>query len=239
MDDTVKESAMHDLAAPYALDALDDDERVRFESHLETCPECRRLVADLRSTVASLAAGTEVEPPARLRATVMAAIDAETAGSGEDLAPVISLESRRRRMTIAVSAAVGIAAVALAAVLTTGMLSSGDPVDEILADADSTEIVVDSDVVVGGRVVFSPERNQAVFTAAELPSVAGDETYELWLIDDSGAVPAGLFTPEEDGSAEVLVDGEVTPGLTLGLTVEPAGGSTIPTGDVIVAQLIG
>lgn len=232
---------MHDLAAPYVLDALDDDERARFEAHVATCPECARLVADLRPTVARLAAGSEVEPPARMRAAVMAGIDAEAAGSGDAAgsAPVISLESRRRRMAIAASAAVGIAAVALAAVLTSGILASGDPVDEILADGDSTEISVDSDVVVGGRVVFSPERNQAVFTAAELPAVAGDETYELWLIGDTSAVPAGLFTPDEDGSAVVLVDGEVTPGLTLGLTVEPAGGSTTPTGDVIVAQLIG
>ena len=32
---------LHDLAAPYALDALDDDDRRAFEAHLRECEQCR------------------------------------------------------------------------------------------------------------------------------------------------------------------------------------------------------
>jgi anti-sigma factor RsiW len=32
---------IHQLAAAYALDALDDRERAEFEAHYPTCPVCR------------------------------------------------------------------------------------------------------------------------------------------------------------------------------------------------------
>ena len=41
----------HDLLAAYALDALDDDERERFERHLEDCDECSEQLALLREPV--------------------------------------------------------------------------------------------------------------------------------------------------------------------------------------------
>ena len=47
---------------------------------------------------------------------------------------------------------------------------------------------------------------------------------------------AGVFRPDSDGGALVLLDGEVRPGLVLGLTIEPAGGSEAPTGDILIAQ---
>ena len=62
------------------------------------------------------------------------------------------------------------------------------------------------------------------------------ETYQLWLIGDEGPKSAGVFQPDSDGGALVLLDGDVRPGLVLGLTIEPAGGSIAPTGEILVAQ---
>ena len=63
--------------------------------------------------------------------------------------------------------------------------------------------------------------------------MGADSTYELWYIDDSGATPAGTFDPARDGDAFVVLDGEFAPGLVVGITVEPAGGSPAPTTEPI------
>ena len=47
---------VHDLAALYVLDALPNDERRTFESHLEECRDCRKEVQELRETASSLGA---------------------------------------------------------------------------------------------------------------------------------------------------------------------------------------
>ena len=36
---------LHSLLAPYALDALDDEERTRFEAHLDQCTDCQAELA--------------------------------------------------------------------------------------------------------------------------------------------------------------------------------------------------
>ena len=53
----------HDLLAAYALDALDDDERERFERHLADCEECTDQLAMLREPVAALAYAAEGPVP--------------------------------------------------------------------------------------------------------------------------------------------------------------------------------
>ena len=66
--------------------------------------------------------------------------------------------------------------------------------------------------------------------------VADPPANTIWLIGDDGPVSAGVFQPDADGGALVLLDGAVRPGLVLGLTIEPAGGSVAPTGDILIAQ---
>jgi anti-sigma-K factor RskA len=60
-------------AAAYALDALDAAEGIAFAAHLETCAECRALVASYTPVVASLGLATDpMTPPDALRARTLA-----------------------------------------------------------------------------------------------------------------------------------------------------------------------
>ena len=52
----------HTLAGAYAMDALAEPERVRFERHLAGCESCRQEVRGLREATAALAAATAVQP---------------------------------------------------------------------------------------------------------------------------------------------------------------------------------
>ena len=67
-------SDIHKLSGAYALDAVDDIERARFEQHLAECEDCRDEVASLRETAALLAETTAVTPPPSLRDSVLAGI---------------------------------------------------------------------------------------------------------------------------------------------------------------------
>jgi hypothetical protein len=61
----------HGAVGAYVADALDDDERLVFEHHLEGCESCLREVAEFTETAAELTWLTEATPPASLRASVL------------------------------------------------------------------------------------------------------------------------------------------------------------------------
>ncbi|MHA5051678.1 anti-sigma factor [Streptomyces sp. SD15] len=65
---------LHSLAAPYALDALEPDERRRFERHLRGCPRCAAEVRALSEDAVRLAWSTAAPAPAALRERVLTAV---------------------------------------------------------------------------------------------------------------------------------------------------------------------
>jgi len=62
---------IHSLSGAYAVDAVDDVERARFEAHLAGCSECRSEVASLHAAAAELASVTLMSPPPSLRSAVL------------------------------------------------------------------------------------------------------------------------------------------------------------------------
>jgi anti-sigma-K factor RskA len=64
-------SDLHSLAGEYALGALSDEETRQFETHLETCPDCREEVAEMREIAVQLSEGVATDPPPTLRASVL------------------------------------------------------------------------------------------------------------------------------------------------------------------------
>ena len=62
---------IHSLAGAYAVDAVDDVERARFETHLAGCSPCQTEVASLRAAAGELSSTTSTAPPPSLRASVL------------------------------------------------------------------------------------------------------------------------------------------------------------------------
>ncbi|HEX7718147.1 MAG TPA: zf-HC2 domain-containing protein, partial [Marmoricola sp.] len=63
---------IHALSGAYAVDALDDIERARFEEHLAVCADCRDEVAGLRDSAWMLASLTDTPPPPEMRDRLLA-----------------------------------------------------------------------------------------------------------------------------------------------------------------------
>ncbi|MFD3734755.1 anti-sigma factor domain-containing protein [Streptomyces sp. NPDC058632] len=87
---------LHSLAAPYALDALEPAERVRFERHLTTCRRCAAEVRVLAEDAVRLAWSTAAPAPPALRDRVMAAVRTTPQDPAPAPAPVSGPPERTR-----------------------------------------------------------------------------------------------------------------------------------------------
>ncbi|MEX2279981.1 MAG: anti-sigma factor [Acidimicrobiia bacterium] len=211
---------IHELTALYIVDALDDIERRRYEGHLADCTDCQAELEELdRGFAAYVAASTE-PVPASVKTGVMAGI--------EQRPPA-------RRRFAGLAAGLTAAAAALSVVVAVAIGGEPDLVEQIYAADDVVVLEVAASPFANTQVVYSREVGRVIFVSDQLPDPGDDRTYQLWLIGDDGARSAGTFLPE-DGTATVVLDGTAEPGLVVGLTIEPSGGSTQPTGEVLVAQ---
>jgi hypothetical protein len=87
-----------------------------------------------------------------------------------------------------------------------------------------------------GHTYVNPEARKALFYAYGLPPLPPGKTYELWFIDPTGPVPAGVFAVDPRGMASLEVD-NVAPTqriLAWAVTIEPRGGVPKPTGAMVL-----
>jgi len=89
-----------------------------------------------------------------------------------------------------------------------------------------------------GQVSWLASKGTLVFLAAGLRPLAADKTYELWLIPASGKapIPAGLFRPDADSGATVVLPPipADTPAKRFEVTIEPAHGSETPSLPIVM-----
>lgn len=206
---------IHDLAAAYALDALDAEERRAFDAHLAGCERCREEVALLADTAAALAYGTEGPAPApALRERILVA----ARGEGSTVVPL------RRRLNLPAAAALAAAAAALAL----GISAAGDSGNfgaiSVLADPAGRRVALEN---AQGALAVDRSGSAALALSALRGAPAG-KTYEAWVISGGKPAPAGLF----GGGRKVVVrlDRRVPEGATVAVTIEEDGGTEAPTG---------
>ena len=84
-------------------------------------------------------------------------------------------------------------------------------------------------------VVLAADRHELAVVTNGLPALPPGKVYQLWLIGQPAITSAGLLPPATDGRTPPVLATGVVKGDTLGLTVEPAGGSAQPTTKPILA----
>ena len=228
---------IHTLAGAYALNAIDDLERARFDRHLAECPACAAEVAELIETMAALSDATAEPPPARLRAAVLARAAATPQTQRAVRRQTFRLPAVRWQRLVAAAAtvialggagAVGYEIANHPAPLNNTRVSAEDK--QIAAVFGARDARVDSVRVAGGgqvAVVSSDSLNEAVAVLTRLPSPGAGDAYQLWVISDGTPRSAGVLAAGRTGGTE-LVSG-VRGAQLIGVTREPAGGSRTPT----------
>ena len=123
----------------------------------------------------------------------------------------------------AVAAGVAAALALGVTLLTTGHQPASSAVGQVVSAPDARIQTMRTSAGVVVTLIDSPSRRDAVLTAARLPSLPGRRVYQVWVIGPAGARSAGFLS----GTALELTG--VRAGERVGVTVEPAGGTSRPT----------
>ncbi len=216
----------HDLLAAYALDALDDDERERFEQHLADCEECTEQLAMLREPVAALAYAAEGPVPRKeLRDRIIEGARAEPR------AAVIKLPRRNWALGAAAAVAAAAACLAIGLGLWANSLSNSldrersakSPLEQLLEENATAKPLIGAK----GSLIVNRSGRGAILVCG-LANAPTSKTYEAWVITGNSPEPAGLFNGGS-GCRQVLLTQRVPNNATVAVTLEQAGGATSPT----------
>jgi anti-sigma-K factor RskA len=239
-----------EYAASYALGALDDDDRVSFETHLTSCLVCRAEVHAYRDVVGMMAyAAPRIIAPPDLRERVLT--------EARKLRPIASAPSAKPESSRRVP---WLAAASIAAALALGALYYTERTERLAGTREIEAAQSELAVVRAGRdradsliaVLLAPEvqtaalasqgrppsarlyhntgRNVVVVVAFDLPPAAAGRTYQLWGLRGGTPTSLGTFNTNPGGRAVVTLP--VPSGARFELsavTDEPAGGSPQPT----------
>jgi Anti-sigma-K factor rskA, C-terminal/Putative zinc-finger len=236
----IRREVPHTLAGAYALDALTEPDRLRFERHLAGCEACRQEAGSLREAAGRLAAVPAVPPPPHVRERVLAEA-ARTRQQPPLTADVVAGSGRRvirwraPRMAVAIAGGCILVALVLGGLFihTQRSLSVEQAHNRAIAtilNAPDATIMSAKAVKSGSATVVMSHRDHAlVLTTAMLPALPAGQRYQVWLMGPRRTRPAGMLpVPHRGMTAPVVVSG-VAPGDMVGLTVEPASGSTVPS----------
>jgi anti-sigma-K factor RskA len=225
----------HDLVAPYALGALDQDEREDFERHLAGCEQCRTQLAELEEAATALAYAAEgPEPPQELRDRILEA-------ARQDGGATVIRFPKRSWLLPAATAAAAVAAVAAVAVgLWAASLSKDLDRERDARRSQSRAIeLLASDAerrpLSGGRgALLLGADGRASLVVCDLERAPEGKTYEAWVVQNDTPRPAGLFNGGSGCRAKDLTP-EVAPGAVVAVTLEGEGGSDMPTSPILFA----
>ncbi|HYY18787.1 MAG TPA: anti-sigma factor [Streptosporangiaceae bacterium] len=234
---------LHSLSGAYALDALEPGaERDRFTRHLSRCQSCASEVRGFREVATAMAFAATAEPPAGLRDRVLAA-----AARTRQLPPEISTARPRRTRTWVpwLSGVVATASIVVAVLFGFAQAHTQDELNQVRAENQAISLLLAAPdaklltypVTHGGEatVVLAADRHELAVVTTGLPALPSGQVYQLWLIGKPAITSAGLLPPAKDGRTPPVLATGVVKGDTLGLTVEPAGGSAQPTTKPILA----
>jgi len=246
---------IHSLIGAYAVDALTETERTRFEQHLSACEHCRTELIGLQAAASELGAASTATPPAALRADILQQIDAvrplppvvpeQEADAGESTGgrdiegdspatatPIASARARHtvRRWVAAAAAAAALVIGGLAWHPWTSTQQTVSATQQVLHAPDAQRFVKHLGPTTA-TVVRSKSLDESVLVAKDMAPAPAGHVYQLWYQTPSGHMKsAGLMPKNPSGSRQtVLLRGNARSATAVGITVEPAGGSKQPT----------
>lgn len=87
-----------------------------------------------------------------------------------------------------------------------------------------------------GQLIHDPRASASVLVVSGLQPLPAGQAYQFWLIKGDTPIGAGLFEVDAQGRAILEVASTANPAVfdAIGVSIEPAGGSPQPTGDIVM-----
>ncbi len=233
-----KHTTFQENLAAYALGALDPADVAALERHLRSCKSCTAdLAAYVRITDGLLGAVPSKEPPAIVRRRLQQQIHHDRISA----APRRQWSFAQLGMAVAVFALIALNVVSLLQVNSVrrdlaeqeARSTASQTAIAMLAYPGTQMLPFDQNGIAGSLLVDKQRNLLAVF-AWHLPPTPAARVYQVWLLDPQGNRISGGFLTSEAGYPFAMTVIQPAAPLTnfssLGVTVEPQGGSPGPTG---------
>lgn len=217
------------LIPAYAIGAADADESALVEAALPHCPDAQAELAAFHALADELRAGVpQIEPPAALKTRLIAV----TARPQELSQTPLKVTPRLHPAWLALAAAVVLLVVSNVYWLT----RPTQPALLLTQDITWTRLENNNDGNAWALMMWNPQGEGAVLCAYNFPELEPGQTYQLWLRNEQGGISGGTFTVNERGFGLLRVRaGQAIDGFEIaGVTTEPDGGSSEPTGHSVV-----
>jgi anti-sigma-K factor RskA len=215
-----------ELATPYALNAISETERAAIDRQLAAAPAAVAgrfgdEVRAVRETMALVSAATGAEAPARLRAGVLATVQAHD-----------TRRSRWRTAALAAAAAIMVGLAAFGAGIAMRPSPAPSMAQQIMAASDVRTV---SGQLASGTatVLFSRGMNAGVLIMNNVPPPSQGTVYQMWLIGDKGPTSAGTMDTAAVAPSTTDTLTDLGHSSALAFTVEPGNGSPQPTGKIL------
>jgi anti-sigma-K factor RskA len=227
-----------DLKEAYVLGALGESERREFEGYLAAHPELQSEVDELSSIANLLAlAPQEQSLSSELRRNLLSSIGDTASDTVAEHLPRRDAGSRRLFGPGGLVAAALAATAALAVVglflWNASLRGEIEGLQGTLGARQRYELEGSGAAEnVSGKVVEVGD-GRAVLLADNLTPTSEGEVYETWLMRGGVPGPAGLIQPYNEGDVAAPIEGTLDGAEAVAVTVEPAGGSPEPTGDIL------
>ncbi len=222
-----------DLLPAYVLTALSDEETLQVASHIEACPACRAELIELQQVADDLPlAVKQSAPPPRVKTSLMQAIHARAAGVEVPARPATS-----RRVADALRIALPIVAIAVLIVLAIGNISLWRQLHQVSSRlSNNFQVVALANTTTSpgamGELVMNGTGQYGTLVVDKLTALDSTKQYQVWLIRDGQRTSGGVFSVNPDGyaSLEILAPAPLVSYDSIGISIEPFGGSSSPTG---------
>ena len=230
-----------DLIPAYALDCLDGEESQAVAAHLASCTECQGALLSYQEVIGQMAyAVPQVDPPASVKAALMAQIQADRQAS-----PAALLRKPWWEMLWdfipRLTPAWAVASLALIGFLVISNLFLWNQVRDLRLRQDESMVVValngtEMTPQSSGSIVISRDGKYGTLVVDQLPVLDESQQYQLWLIKDGQRTSGGAFSVNKHGYGSMEIWSRQPLGSygSFGITIEPFGGSPGPTGDKVL-----
>lgn len=245
----------------FALGVLEGQERSEIESHIASCADCSRKLAEARGRVALLSlTAPPHQPSLAVRQRLLTRVSAEHVSVRH---PSFAPGDRPRARWWNLAWTFSAVALALATVylwrandqLRDQLAQQQTAARQQLAATERARNFIDllmspatisvkldpkaPNATEPGLIYYNQSRGALIY-AGTLPQIAADKSYELWVIPQAGnPIPAGVFSPKPNGESEVVMP-KIPVGISpkaFAVTVEPAGGKDQPSGPMVQVGL--
>lgn len=233
----VEELHVTDLLPAYALGSLDTEEARRVEEHLANCLICRAESKSFESAADQLSLAAPLTAPSpELKDRLMRRVQSTRPQ------PRAEVRAPARPWFERLLPAWGLASLLLVLVLVGSNLFLWQRMNQVefLTSPGRMRAVPLTATEPGspatGFVLISASGDDGALVVDGLPPLGEDQQYQLWLIRDGKRTSGAVFSTDEKnyGGTRIRAPRPLLDYSSVGITIEPTGGSPQPTGKKVL-----